>query len=178
MCDESGFRGAIDYLIKPVGSEELLRSFDRVRHQNRVNKGVNRPAKGDDAVGAEEAAVGEPPCLPRRIVGEREHKLYLLDPYKVDYIEADGNYVQIRSGGAFYIRRGSIKNLSVELSTFGFLRIGRSLLMNVRAVEYAERLGRGVFAFTLIGGSRLISGASYGYNVLLAMRIGKYSKNK
>lgn len=170
--------GAIDYLIKPVGSEELLRAIERVRHRKQVSNGDYGAVKGENGVGAEEVAVVESPLLPQRIVGEREHRLYLLDPHRVDYIEADGNYVQIRSSGALYISRGSIKNLCTELSKFGFVRIGRSLLINVRAVEYAERLGRGVFAFTLTCGSRLVSSASYGNNVLSAMRIGKYSKDK
>jgi hypothetical protein len=30
-------------------------------------------------------------------VGERQHRLYPLDIDKIDYIEADGNYVTIRA---------------------------------------------------------------------------------
>ena len=71
---------------------------------------------------------------PRLLVGEREHRLYPLDPQKIDYIESDGNYVSFRSGTTAYISRDTIKRLAAELAQLGFVRIGRSLLVNVRAV--------------------------------------------
>ena len=77
------------------------------------------------------------------LIGEREHRLYPLDPERIDYIESDGNYVSIRSGNATYISRDSIKRLQGELAGFGFVRIERSLLVNIRAVLYAETVGRG-----------------------------------
>ena len=95
------------------------------------------------------------------LVGERERRLYPLDPEKVDYIESDGNYVSIRSGNAAYISRDTIKRLAAELAHLGFIRIERSLLVNIRAVVYAEAAGRGRFTFTLCCGACLQSGASY-----------------
>jgi two-component system, LytTR family, response regulator len=103
------------------------------------------------------------------LIGEREHRLYPLDPQKVDYIESDGNYVSIRSGSATYISRDSIKRLQGELAGFGFVRIERSLLVNIRAVLYAETVGRGRFAFTLSSGACLHSSASYRDEILRAL---------
>src|ERR1700722_9023156 len=99
--------------------------------------------------------------MPTLLVGEREHRLYPLDPEKIDYIESHGNYVSIRSGNAAYVRRDSIKRLAAELAHLGFIRIERSLLMNLRAVLYAESTGRGRFAFTLVCGACVHSSATY-----------------
>jgi hypothetical protein len=41
--------------------------------------------------------------MPTLLVGERERRLYPLNPEKIDYIESDGNYVSIYSGNAAYI---------------------------------------------------------------------------
>jgi two-component system LytT family response regulator len=106
---------------------------------------------------------------PTLLVGEREHRLYPLNPEKIDYIEADGNYVSIRSANVAYIRRDSIKRLAGELAHFGFVRIERSLLVNVRAVLYAETVGRGRFAFTLASGACLQSSATYRDGILRAL---------
>lgn len=106
---------------------------------------------------------------PTLLVGEREHRLYPLNPEKIDYIQADGNYVSIRSANVAYIRRDSIKRLAGELAHFGFIRIERSLLVNVRAVLYAETVGRGRFAFTLASGACLHSGATYRDGILRAL---------
>jgi DNA-binding LytR/AlgR family response regulator len=114
-------------------------------------------------------ADGAASVMPTLLVGEREHRLYPLNPEKIDYIESDGNYVSIRSGSAAYISRDSIKRLAGELKDFGFIRIERSLLVNVRAVLYAETVGRGRFAFTLSSGACLQSSAGYRNSILRAL---------
>ena len=103
------------------------------------------------------------------LVGERERRLYPLDPHKIDYIESDGNYVSIRSGSAAYISRDTIKRLAGELAPLGFIRIERSLLVNIRSVLYAETVGRGRFAFTLSSGACLQSSSSYRELILQAL---------
>ena len=107
--------------------------------------------------------------MPTLLVGERERRLYPLDPEKIDYIESDGNYVSIRSGNAAYISRDTIKRLADELAPLGFIRIERSLLVNIRAVLYAETVGRGRFAFTLSSGACLQSSSSYREAILQAL---------
>jgi DNA-binding LytR/AlgR family response regulator len=87
--------------------------------------------------------------MPTLLIGEREHRSYTLNPEKIDYIESDGNYMSIRSGNAAYISRDTIKRLAGVLAHLGFIRIERSLLVNIRAVLYAETVSRGRFAFTL-----------------------------
>ncbi len=90
------------------------------------------------------------PIPPRFLVGERQRRLYPLDPKSIDYIEADGNYVTLRAGKVEYLRRDSIKRLSMQLAELGFIRIERSLLVNAAAVSYAETAGHGTFALTLL----------------------------
>jgi two-component system LytT family response regulator len=107
--------------------------------------------------------------MPTLLVGERERRLYPLDPEKVDYIESDGNYVSIRSGNTTYISRDSIKRLAGELASHGFIRIERSLLVNIRAVLYAQAVGRGRFAFTLASGACVQSSSSYRGAILEAL---------
>src|ERR1700676_3213691 len=94
------------------------------------------------------------------LVGEREHRLYPMNPETIDYIESDGNYVTIRSGSAKYISRDSIK---------------RSLLVNIRAVAYVEAVGRGMFAFTLTSGAVLHSSTSYRDSILRILPMRRLS---
>ena len=114
---------------------------------------------------------------PTLLVGERDNRLYPLDPEKIDYIESDGNYVSIRSGNAAYIRRDSIKRLAVELAHLGFIRIERSLLVNIRAVLYAQTAGRGRFAFTLVSGACVHSSAAYRDAILRAVPLAASSRH-
>jgi two-component system LytT family response regulator len=148
--------GALDFLLKPVHEAAFSATILRARARS-----LQRPA-----------AVRELPVMtdtPRRadagrpllLVGEREHRLYPLEPRQLDYVESAGNYVTYHQGGVEYIARESLKRLAEVLAPLGFVRIERSLLLNVRAVAYAQTVGHGSFAFTLASGARLHSGHSY-----------------
>jgi two-component system, LytTR family, response regulator len=106
---------------------------------------------------------------PLFLVGERDHLLYPLDPEQIDYVESDGNYVRYHSANGYYIARESIKRLVTLLAPRGFIRIERSLLLNIRAVAYAQPVGHGTFAFKLVSGTTLRSGAVYRDDILLTL---------
>jgi DNA-binding LytR/AlgR family response regulator len=95
------------------------------------------------------------------IIGEREHRFYPLNAETIEYVESDGNYVTIRTRDSRYISRDTIKRLAAELAHLGFVRIERSLLVNIRAVLHLESVGRGAFAFTLTSGDCLHSSPAY-----------------
>ena len=61
--------------------------------------------------------------------------------------------MRIRAGNTEYISRDTIKRLTGDLAEFGFVRIDRSILLNIRAVEFAEPVGHGTLAFTLSSGN-------------------------
>jgi len=158
--------GALDFLVKPVNEQAFSASILRARA-----RGVPRPVEA----GGLHAAPGTTTPRenrahrPRLLVGEREHRLYPLDPSEIDYVQAAGNYVTYHLAGVEYIARESIKHLDAVLAPAGFVRIERSLLLNVRAIAYAQPLGHGSFAFTLVSGARLHSGHAYRDTILAAL---------
>ena len=100
------------------------------------------------------------------LVGEREHRLYVLSSENVHYVQSHGNYVKFHAHDAEYISRDSVKRLSGVLAGSGFLRIERSVLVNIRVISYVQRAGRRSYAFTLVSGARLHSGAKYRDEIL------------
>jgi DNA-binding LytR/AlgR family response regulator len=103
---------------------------------------------------------------PGVLVGERERRLYLLAPEEIDYIESRGNYVEFHAEGVVYISRDSIKRLTQALADSGYIRIQRTLLLNIQSIVYAQRVGHGTYEFTLSSGDRLRSGAKYRQEIL------------
>ena len=157
--------GARDFLVKPVDEQAFSASILRARA-----RGVPRPAEPRRLHPAMTAAAGGSDAgRPLLLVGEREHRLYPLDPYKIDYVESAGNYVTYHLCGVEYIARESLKRLDAVLAPAGFVRIERSLLLNVRAIAYAQPIGHGTFAFTLVSGARLHSGHAYRDTILAAL---------
>jgi two-component system, LytTR family, response regulator len=162
--------GALDYLIQPVSSGRFDQAMDRARRRfNSISAGA-LPEMADTVQGCR-----NPPMF---LVGERQHRLYPLDPLKIDYIESDANYVTIRSGNCEYISRDSIKRLSAALSDLAFVRIERSLLVNIRAVSYVEMAGHGSYAFTLASGACLYSSPTYRDAILRILPLSQRSCNR
>jgi two-component system LytT family response regulator len=162
--------GAIDYFVMPVTAERFDLAMARARHRfNGAFPGCGPLTKSSD--------LGSAACVsPRFIVGERHRRLYPLDPKSIDYIEADGNYVTLRAGKLEYLRRDSIKRLSMQLAELGFVRIERSLLVNAAAVLYAEVAGHGTFSLTLSSGACLHSSAAYRDSILSVIPLPALSK--
>jgi len=144
--------GASDYLLKPVNGAAFHASILRARERTARLRTHLPPTAS--------------PCF---LVGEREHRLYPLDTFEIDYVQAAGNYVTYHRAGVEYIARESIKHLEAELAPAGFVRIERSLLLNIRAISYAQPLGRGSFVFTLTSGVSLHSGHAYREMILAAL---------
>jgi two-component system LytT family response regulator len=163
--------GAFDYLVMPVAE----RRFDRA--MTRASYRLNYAAPGSGRSPSESPELERTmPVPPRYLVGERQRKLYPLDPKSIDYIEADGNYVTLRAGKVEYLSRDSIKRLSMQLAELGFIRIARSLLVNAAAVSYAEVAGHGTFALTLASGVCLHSSAAYRDSILRIIPLPALSK--
>lgn len=163
--------GAIDYFVMPVTAMRFDVAMSRARYRfNGMSLGDSRvistPLETRDAA----------PFPPRFVVGERQRRLYPLDPKSIDYIESDGNYVTLRVGKAEYLRRDSIKSLSTQLADLGFLRIDRSLLVNSAAVAYAEVAGHGTYALTLTSGVCLHSTAAYRDSILRVIPLPALTK--
>jgi two-component system, LytTR family, response regulator len=170
--------GAFDYLLDPVSSHRFDLAIERARQRFDASPGGTCPPPAGESllpVGSMDRARIAPP---RFLVGERKQRLYPLELSKIDYIESDGNYVTIRSGGAEYLSRDSIKRLALILADLGFVRIERSLLVNIAAVSYVEIAGHGCYAFTLTCGACLHSSVTYREGILRMLPLSQRSGHR
>jgi two-component system LytT family response regulator len=147
--------GAVDYLVAPVTAERFEKAMSRARYR------LERAPAGESALALRSSDLDRNPGPTRFLVGERQRRLYPIDPQTIDYIEADGNYVTLRAGTIEYLSRDSLKRLTLELEELGFIRVERSLLVNAAAVSYLEVTSNGTFALTLRSGVCLHSSNAY-----------------
>jgi two-component system, LytTR family, response regulator len=152
---------AVDFLTKPVDESRFEAAIDRARHRHPQTLAADWSEQMTAAVRA--ALEGQTNTSgPRtRLLAEKSRRLYFIEPAVIECIEADGNYVVVHTDTERYIARGTLKHLSATLAPLGFLRIERSLLINLSRVAFIEKLGGGCYAFTLRGGQRLVSGVAY-----------------
>ena len=153
--------GVLDYLMRPIEAEDFETSLLRARGRFGAQKQATRPA-----VSLRSGLECDRPFI---LIAEREHRLYPLQPRRIDYVESAGNYVKFHVDKLEYIARESIKRLEAVLGCAGFVRIERKLLLNISAISFVETVGRGAFAFALNNGVCLHSGPAYRETILRAL---------
>ncbi|MBK1789417.1 DNA-binding protein [Prauserella cavernicola] len=79
-------------------------------------------------------------ALPRRVIGMRNDRLVLLAPSEIRYAEADRNIVWlITERGRIQAANRGLDNVERLLTPFGFRRVHRRFLVNLRRVAELER---------------------------------------
>lgn len=84
-----------------------------------------------------------------------------IDVASIACIKSAGDYVELTVGEHTYLRRGYIADLEQQLNPAHFLRIHRSLMINVTHVRDMVRRAKGQFEIDLGDGLVVTSGRSY-----------------
>src|SRR5579872_6457918 len=78
--------GAIDHLVKPINEAALCTTVLRARARGGLGSSTS------SRMHAVKDLMPRPPSAPPlMLIGEREHRLYPVDPCQVEYVESAGN---------------------------------------------------------------------------------------
>jgi two-component system, LytTR family, response regulator len=80
---------------------------------------------------------------------------------RIDYIEAQGNYVRLHAGGSSFLVRESLTNLESDLDPRLFLRIHRSRIVRLDRVAELVPLVQGEYRIRLQSGAEVRSSRRY-----------------
>lgn len=135
---------ATDYLLKPVTRARLQEAVRRVR-QHLKN--------------AQPAVVPAPSSVPPAQAGVYLNRFAIKDGnqtvfvriVEVDYIEAAANYVVLCTAKGNHILRETLRNLEVSLPPEIFLRISRSVIVNMDRIKAIRSAGAGEWQVVLDG---------------------------
>jgi len=136
---------AVDYLLKPFSHERFEKALERAR----LRLGEQRP-QIDLA-----AAARAPEDRPQRIVVKDGPKVHVIPIDKLDYVEAQDDYVALHSGGKTYLKQQPIASLESLLDPGRFVRIHRSVIVNLERVARIEPYGKESRLAILTDGARL-----------------------
>lgn len=145
---------AVDYLLKPFDEPRFRRALARARQQ------LDRP----DATAARLARMLEhwnPAARPTRLPVKQRGRIQMVPLGDVDYITSDGAYVRLHVGAQSHLIRERISALEDRLDPARFVRVHRSLIVNVDRVRELEPLYRGEYVIWLEDGTRLLTGRTY-----------------
>ena len=145
---------AIDYLLKPVSTERLAQTVDRLRTHLRAR------ATAPDAYRAKMTSLLDGVVPDRahgvgRLIVREVGQIIVVPTRDVDWIEGADYYVKLHVRSAVHMLREPLASLEQRLDTRKFLRIHRSAIVNLTRVRVVESAARGEGVAVLVDGTRL-----------------------
>ena len=170
---------AVDYLLKPFGENRLWKALDRARElmsaqraendrqvqraENReTQRAPDREAEGPPRANAfpssraELAAAARPPDQRlERIVVRDGSKVHIVPVVKLDYVEAQDDYICLHSEKKRYLKQQTISVLESQLDPRDFVRIHRSYLVRLDRIARIEPYSKDSHVVVLTDGTQL-----------------------
>jgi two-component system, LytTR family, response regulator len=136
---------AVDYLLKPYDEERFRRALDRVRGRLRM------PQTRESAVRAARTQTG----ISDRLLVPAGDGLRLIDCAGIHSLEADDNYVHVHTADQVYVLRRTLRDLLQQLGEQRFVRIHKSVAVNIAEIEALSPLFKGDYELRLRSGKVL-----------------------
>jgi two-component system LytT family response regulator len=148
---------ALDYLLKPFTRERFQGALERAKAQikRRGEHDLNRTLRSllEDLRPHKNYL--------ERLVIKTAGRIFFLGVEEIDWIEAAENYVRLHAGRESHLVHGTMNKLAARLNPAQFLRIHRSIIVNLKKIKQLQPLFHGEYVITLQDGTQLNSGRSY-----------------
>ena len=102
---------------------------------------------------------------PPRIAFKAKGRILFLDLAEIVAVQAEGNYVSLRHQPNPYLLRESLSSMAEKLKPYGFIRIHRSVVVNISAVDEMQPLPTGEYRLRVKGGEQYLVTRTYKDNL-------------
>ena len=149
---------AVDYLLKPFSEERFAEALTRARERLKAAD-TDADREGIDTLIAE-ARPRESPL--ERILIRDGAQVHVIPVDRVDYVEAQDDYVCFMADGKSYLKDQTMANVESSLDPARFVRIHRSYLLNIDRIARVELYAKDSRLAILRDGRKLpVSRAGY-----------------
>lgn len=128
--------GALDYLLKPFDDGRFHRALNRAKERVTQRKASQ-------------------PQPPERLVVKSRGQVLFLNVADIDWIEAAGYYACVHAAGVTHVIRRTLSELERDLGAERFIRIHRSIIVNVERIQGLELQPGGEYEVVLKSKVRL-----------------------
>lgn len=136
---------AVDYVLKPFSEARLAEALERARSRRRV-----RPEAGAIA-----AAARPPGEFLSRLVIRDGPNIRVLPVEKLDFAEAQDDFVAVRAEGKKYLKSQTLSSLAASLDPSRFVRVHRSYVVNLDRLQRIELYAKNSHVAILTDGTRI-----------------------
>jgi len=100
-----------------------------------------------------------------RIAIKEKGKILFLDVAEIVAVQAEGNYISLRHRTSSYLLRECLSSMAQKLEPYGFIRIHRSVVVNISAVEEIQSQPTGEYRLRVKGGKEYLVTRTYKDNL-------------
>jgi two-component system LytT family response regulator len=136
---------ALDYLLKPFSQERFRQVLGRVKQQ---------AGREHTPVASLAASLRAKP-LQRIVVRHDDGTIQVIPIARIDYVEADDDAIFIVTAGTKLRKQQAIGDLARELDPDRFVRVHRSVLLNIERIEKIELYAKDSRVAILRDGTRV-----------------------
>jgi two-component system, LytTR family, response regulator len=146
---------AIDYLTKPVEPERLTLAMERVRERLAAKTALLTQAQFVAVLdGLRGPAHARPPHISRLMVRDGVRDV-LVQTQSIEWVEAADYYSCLHVKGRALMLRETVSELCRKLDPISFVRVHRSVIVNLNYVREIYREGSDEGTVVLLDGQRL-----------------------
>ena len=142
---------ALDYLLKPVDCERLSKSVQRAKaHLTQPSADLGsrfRAMLEDIKTGSK---------FLKRLTIKLTGRTILLPTDEIDWIETYGNYLKVHAGRESHLIRGTMQSLETRLDPEKFVRVHRSVIVNIEKIKEIYPRSNGDQDLVLQNGQQLM----------------------
>jgi len=100
-----------------------------------------------------------------RIAFKTKGRILFLDVAEIVAVQAEGNYVSLLHRPHPHLLRESLSDMAEKLKPYGFIRIHRSVVVNISSVEEIQSLPTGEYKLRVKGGKEYLVTRTYKDNL-------------
>lgn len=160
---------ALDYLLKPFSDERLLAAIARAKLRLADQRLREFGENVMRMLGAQPQP--EAPARPDLLIVKSVRATQFVRVADIDWIESAGVHVILHVGGKEVLHRMSLGELGGLLDPRRYVRVHRSVIVNIDSIAQLEPLSHGEFDVVLKDGAR--RRVSRTYRVLLERSLGQ-----
>jgi two-component system LytT family response regulator len=139
---------AVDYLLKPFGEDRFHAAIGKIERRTGEMRPADLSAELKNAV----RPVGE---YLERVVVKDGARVHVIPAGKLDYAEAQDDYVALRSEGKTWLKQQTIASLEAALHPKRFVRVHRGYLVNIERIARIEPNTKDTWVAVLVDGARI-----------------------
>ncbi len=139
---------AVDYLLKPYSKERLVGAVEKAVKRIRTNQ------TNDDEI---TNLINRPPAndIIDRVVVKSGSKIKVIPVQKIEYLEAQDDYVMIYTQEEKHLKQATMKFFEARLDGDQFIRVHRSYMVRIDQVVQLEPYGKDSYVIKLKSGASI-----------------------